>query len=755
MLCSYFSFAQVSVSATAGTTGPTAYTTLGAAFNAINAGTHQGAITVTISASFTETAKDSLVGSGTGTASYTSVLVKPASGTSPEITGVSATALFILNGANNVTVDGSNTTGGTTKNLTITNTDAAGNTVRFINGASNNVFKNCIIKGSPAGSAVVLMFTSTGATGNNNNTFDNNDITKSTGNPAAGIFNVGSSTAVNTGNTYKNNKISDFTLYGFIDGTGAATPTSGFSTNTLFEGNEIFHTGTVTSTATGITGIFLGNAGSVTNMTISKNKIYNIQPGGTTYTAITGIDLYDATSVNLYNNMVSLSSATLNIRGIAQETGSPAAIKVYYNTVNIYGAATAGSSFAFLKNYTSTGDDFKNNIFSNTRISTGTAKQYAISKSSTGTFTSNYNDFYVATNANSTLASFGTTTTTDYATLATFQAASGTDANSISVMPVFVSNTDLHLDPANNSGIDNKGTPVTGVTVDFDNQARSTTTPDIGVDEFSSTSTCTAPAITTQPTAQAVCAGSAINLSVVATGTSLTYQWRKGGTNISGATSATYTIASAAAGDAGNYDVVITNTCGTVTSAAVAVTINAATVITTQPTSVTACQGNATFTVAATGTGTLTYQWKLNGVNVTTGTGGTTNSFSVPVVAANAGSYTVTVSGTCGSVTSNAATLTVQNCTSVPNVDADVTSIIMMPNIVRDMTTLRVIALRTMKMNINVVDAQGKVVLTLNKQVLTGQNDISIYLGQLANGTYQLQGATDKGSVGVVRFVKM
>ena len=46
--------AQVSVTATAGTTGPTSYTTLKAAFDAINAGTHKGAITVAISGNTTE-----------------------------------------------------------------------------------------------------------------------------------------------------------------------------------------------------------------------------------------------------------------------------------------------------------------------------------------------------------------------------------------------------------------------------------------------------------------------------------------------------------------------------------------------------------------------------------------------------------------------------------------------------------------------------------------------------------------------------
>jgi hypothetical protein len=53
------------------------------------------------------------------------------------------------------------------------------------------------------------------------------------------------------------------------------------------------------------------------------------------------------------------------------------------------------------------------------------------------------------------------------------------------------------------------------------------------------------------------------------------------------------------------------------------------------------------------------------------------------------------------------------------------------------------------------VDAQGKVVMTLDGQVAPGQNDIALYVGQLSNGTYQLKGATSKGAISVIRFMKM
>ena len=78
------------------------------------------------------------------------------------------------------------------------------------------------------------------------------------------------------------------------------------------------------------------------------------------------------------------------------------------------------------------------------------------------------------------------------------------------------------------------------------------------------------PVITAQPTSQTAVLGKAVTLSVAATGTPApTYQWRKGGSNIVGATSSTLTIENVAATDAGNYTVVVTNRAGSVTSAAV------------------------------------------------------------------------------------------------------------------------------------------------------------------------------------------
>jgi hypothetical protein len=169
---------------------------------------------------------------------------------------------------------------------------------------------------------------------------------------------------------------------------------------------------------------------------------------------------------------------------------------------------------------------------------------------------------------------------------------------------------------------------------------------------------CDQPSITAQSGNVAVCPGQSATFTVTATGDYLTYQWRKNGVNIPGATTAAYTISSVATSDAAPYTCVVSSVCGaSVTSTAATLTVSSATVITSNPSNQTLCQGaNATFTVAATG-GSLTYQWRKNGVNIVGAT--STNYLIASVGAAEAGSYDCVVTSACGTQTSTAAILTV------------------------------------------------------------------------------------------------
>jgi serine/threonine protein kinase, bacterial len=163
-----------------------------------------------------------------------------------------------------------------------------------------------------------------------------------------------------------------------------------------------------------------------------------------------------------------------------------------------------------------------------------------------------------------------------------------------------------------------------------------------------------------QPVAKTVCAGQGLSLNVTGTGSNLTYQWYKNNELITGATAATYTVASALATHAGNYHVVLSASCGTaVSSETVLVTVGAATAITTQPVNTTVCEnGSLTLNVAATGVN-LTYQWKRGTTNIANATAAT---YSVASVSVNdAATYSVVVTGTCGTaMTSANAVVTVE-----------------------------------------------------------------------------------------------
>src|SRR4051812_22838755 len=71
--------AQVSVTATIGNPGPVVYPTLGNAFNAINAGTHKGVITISITANTVE-ASPAQLNASAAPSSYSSITIQPSGG---------------------------------------------------------------------------------------------------------------------------------------------------------------------------------------------------------------------------------------------------------------------------------------------------------------------------------------------------------------------------------------------------------------------------------------------------------------------------------------------------------------------------------------------------------------------------------------------------------------------------------------------------------------------------------------------------
>ncbi len=177
-----------------------------------------------------------------------------------------------------------------------------------------------------------------------------------------------------------------------------------------------------------------------------------------------------------------------------------------------------------------------------------------------------------------------------------------------------------------------------------------------------------APLVLTPPQSTNVFAGSTANFVVNAAGSvPLSYQWYFNSNVLSGATATNYFIASAAATNAGNYFVVITNVAGRATSSVAALTVITAPVITQSPTNQNILLGQpANFNVTAIGLPTLVYQWRKAGTNIA---GANATNYSLAsVVAGDAGSYDVVVTNFSGSVTSSVAVLTALNPASYSGV---------------------------------------------------------------------------------------
>ena len=149
-------------------------------------------------------------------------------------------------------------------------------------------------------------------------------------------------------------------------------------------------------------------------------------------------------------------------------------------------------------------------------------------------------------------------------------------------------------------------------------------------------------AITQQPVSDEVCTGKSFSMSVVVTGTGNQYQWRKNNSNIAGATQATYTRNNAVLGDDGEYDCVITTSCGNeLTSNIATLSVSQSPNFATQPTSKSACIGGS-ITLQATVTGEITsLQWRKNGQAITGATG---QSYTIPSLGlSDVGDYTLLV----------------------------------------------------------------------------------------------------------------
>jgi hypothetical protein len=169
------------------------------------------------------------------------------------------------------------------------------------------------------------------------------------------------------------------------------------------------------------------------------------------------------------------------------------------------------------------------------------------------------------------------------------------------------------------------------------------------------------PSILTQPQSQTAIQNDNVSFSAVASGTApLGYQWFFNGASMGASgTNATLALTRVKANkQSGSYFVVLTNSFGSATSAVATLTVLVPPTIATPPQSQTVASGqNTSFTVQATGTAPLGYQWNFNGSPIPAATSSALTLTNVQT--AQAGGYSVVVTNVAGSASSPVANLAV------------------------------------------------------------------------------------------------
>jgi hypothetical protein len=262
----------------------------------------------------------------------------------------------------------------------------------------------------------------------------------------------------------------------------------GNANNFVISGNRVLGVTNFAGTTGANSGIQLAFA--VTNGMVVNNRISNVHSSSATGTGAFGMQLSatPTTNITIANNFIwyiqAAGSATVasNGHGITINGAATAGgYKIYHNSINLNTNQASGTTAAL--NITNAvvavgAIDLRNNILANTQ--TAGATRFAVFTAAAANVfsTIDYNDYFAQN-----VGSLGGTVRP---TLADWQAATGQDANSKAVDPLFVSATDLHLQPT--STLLGMGIAGTGITTDIDGQTRDTP-PDIGADEVPAGST--------------------------------------------------------------------------------------------------------------------------------------------------------------------------------------------------------------------------------------------------------------------------
>jgi hypothetical protein len=522
--------AQVNVTATAGTTGPSTYATVNAAFTAINAGTHQGEILITVTANTTEPATPvQLLRSGASTSNYQSVKIVPQGNVTINSAATPTAARGILEfiGADSITIDGDDPATVGPRNLTIQvaiTGNASTACLRFSSssatgdGCTKVTVKNCNIIGGRNSStattagygifsglslATSTITTASGAANNDSMTIENNSIQRC----YQGIYTYGLPSYLQRSLIIRNNIIGTPVLANSIGLRGiliANTQTTASSFSAIIEGNDVRVGDTINGLGTNIAGIelALSNAGTI----IRNNNIHDVANPSTGGWGSYGIFLSSATSnsfIKIYNNFIrdiyafhytSFSSTYTNY-GIYSTVATPN-LGIYHNTISLVrpnsGSGTNNfSACVFLSATGTTLTEFSNNILVNKQSDNTGQACLAVYLGGSSIFSSgvrvNRNNYFV----NGVSGFVGQISGVNYLTLSNWKTATTKDSTSLNFDPNFISPQNLHLVPVISSPFESAGV-LTDVVTDIDGDVRpgpfgsvngGGTAPDIGADE--------------------------------------------------------------------------------------------------------------------------------------------------------------------------------------------------------------------------------------------------------------------------------
>jgi hypothetical protein len=396
---------NVNITVTVGETGAD-YSTLKLVFDDINSGILTGKIIIQIIDNTTETATATLNATGSGSASYTSILIYPTI-TGKIISGEIAAPLINLNGTSNVIIDGRVNRTGSVKDLTIKNTSISAisgtSCIRFINYVNWNYILYCNLQGSginPTNTGIVLFSTSTEFSGNIYNTISNNNITSSSaGRTVNAIYSLGSAgSGSNSYNTIRNNNIYDFLKHGTAScGINIAGNSSDFN----IISNSFYETTSFISTAAATYNIININNSAGTGFEILYNNIGGQESlcGGSALTktnatnnVFNGIYVNASSGNNIKNNIIKNinwgNSSNAAWTGIYFHTSSAGIIKgntignTLTDSISVTGGITGTIVYGININSANNVECKNNYIGSITanNVSTGASNIYCINK---------------------------------------------------------------------------------------------------------------------------------------------------------------------------------------------------------------------------------------------------------------------------------------------------------------------------------------------------------------------------------------